>query len=358
MIRILPKSNGIGPGNVQNFRAPGAIVILGILLELVSPAARGQEFRTSPFVLRNHSPFSAIIGTPSRWPDGTTNIAELSWNVSNHSFFDDNGSESLQLDGETHTLSARLQYRLSQHIQLGVDIPWLAHSGGFLDGTIDGWHELIGFSEGIRPHMPRNELQHVLEIAGTEKFRLDNSVSGIGDIRFAIAFDLGNPNASPNAAYLKRIPWTLTLSMEAPTGKIEKLTGNDSADLAAGLGIRSPKTAGGRIHWWLDMGLVWPGDVDIDGLDTAGQIYYYDAAFAWRFQRRFDFLLQVAGNTAPYQSNIKMLGDPAAQVAIGGLWHLSSHYGLRFGIIEDLRAKTAPDVGFELTLIFGIPGRN
>jgi hypothetical protein len=60
----------------------------------------------------------------------------------------------------------------------------------------------------------------------------------------------------------------------------------------------------------------------------------------------------VAGDSGRYQSNIKMLGRPAAQIALGGLWHIFKNYGLRFGVTEDIRAKTAPDVGLEMTLIF------
>jgi hypothetical protein len=59
-----------------------------------------------------------------------------------------------------------------------------------------------------------------------------------------------------------------------------------------------------------------------------------------------------------YQSDIKMLGRPTAQLALGGLWHIFDNYGLRFGFTEDIRANTAPDVGFEITLIFKAFGKN
>jgi hypothetical protein len=129
------------------------------------------------------------------------------------------------------------------------------------------------------------------------------------------------------------------------------VTGNDNADLAAAIGARSPQRTGSRFNWWLDIGLAWPGDVEIDGLDPSGQIFYYDAALAWRVHRKFDVLMQVAGNSALYQSAIPMLGEPAAQIGMGGLWHISTSYGLRFGIFEDLRTETAPDFGIEITLI-------
>jgi hypothetical protein len=98
--------------------------------------------------------------------------------------------------------------------------------------------------------------------------------------------------------------------------------------------------------------------VGIAGLDTSGRIFFYDVALAWRIFRRFDVLAQVAGNTAFYQSDIGMIGEPATELAFGFLWHLAENYGLRFGVTEDIGPQTAPDVGFEMTLIFKSFGGN
>jgi len=347
--RILPNLNGISP---HLFRIFAAILLAGIVAHTIGTPAIAGEFEASGFVLRNHSPFSAIIGIPGRWPDGTNDVAELSWNTSNHAMFEMKEPEYLLLDGETQTISVRWQRRLSKRVQLGIEIPWLKHSGGFLDNTIDAWHDLTGLPEGIRPQTDSNELRYVFAADGPDVLRFEDSTSGLGDIQASLAVDLGSFDESVDAGYLKRIPWKLKLSAEVPTGNIEKLTGNDNTDLAAGIGARSPHGAGSRFGWWLDIGLVWPGDVAIDGLDPSGQIFYYDTALAWRLHRKFDFLVQIAGSSAVYRSRIPMLGEPTAQIGVGGLWHISTNYGLRFGLFEDLRAETAPDFGIEITLIF------
>jgi hypothetical protein len=358
LIRISSQSDSANPGHLKRFNRLKSVLLAGILLELLSSAAAGQNFESSAFVLRNYSPFSAIIGIPGRWPDGTNNIAELGWNVSNHSFYENNGPESLLLDGETQTLSARLQHRFARRVQVGASLPWLNHSGGFMDSTIDNWHDITNLPEGIRPQLEQNDLNYIYNVSGVDLFVLDEPASGIGDLQIGLAIDLGALDLPATTAYRKRLGWRLNLNAELATGDADKLTGSGDTDVAAGVGVRSPKSETARIDWWVDMGIAWPGDVKIEGLYTSGQVFYYDAALAFQVHRRFDILAQVAGNSGLYQSNIKMLGRPAAQVALGGMWHIFDHYALRFGITEDIRADTAPDIGIDVSLIFKAFGKN
>lgn len=324
----------------------GFIAVTGLLGNPVD----AQNYEASGFSMRNHAPFSALIGVPNRWPDGTAHMGEISWNTASHAMHEVGGDEQLMLDGETQTLSVRMQKRVSSRIQLGFSIPWMQHSGGYLDSFIDGWHDFFGLPEGIRPQTPDNDLRYVYENDGVPILELDERKSGLGDLQLGMALDLGTAGKTGSTSYLGRIPWKLTLNLKLPTGDAEKLTGSGNIDVATGFGIRSP--GGSGIDWWLDMGLVWPGDVDIAGLNSSGQIYYYDGAISWRALTRLDLILQLAGHSALYQSDVTMLGEPALQLGVGAMWHVSEIYALRFGFFEDLRAESAPDFAIELALVF------
>ena len=346
---ILPNSGRRGPDSATPSRQPSLASAARIttlsasLLFCVTRPISADNAQTPGFPLRNYSPFTAIIGVPGRWPNGARNGSELAWNIASHSERESLENESLFLDGETHILTARVQRQLGERLQLGLEIPWVSHSGGFLDDAIDTWHDLTGLTEGIRPEVPSNEVSYVYGRGEDELFRLDDSASGIGDMRLGLAADLGSP--------LGDWPWQLVLNVDLPTGDADKLTGNGNTDLAAGLRVMSPVSIDGALSWALDLGVAWPGDVDIDGPDPSGQIFYYDAALAWRVWQPVDLLVQIAGHTAPYQSRLEMLGGPSAQIAAGILWHLSDHYGLRLGFTEDIHPETAPDFGLELTLV-------
>lgn len=255
------------------------------------------------------------------------------------------------LDGETHTITLRMQHRISPRLSVGVEVPWIAHSGGFLDRTIDSWHEAFGLSDGIRPSLPTGDLQFVYARDGVEIFRLDSPASGLGDVRTSAALRLAGVGGNADSMLLD-----LTADVEWPTGDARQLTGSGGTDLAAGIRLARPVSRpgepGSRLGWDVNAGLVWPGDVDLPLPPPSAQIVYYDGSLAWATTQSIDLVLQAQGHTGDYQSNLRMLGSAVLQFGGGAIWHFSRRYSVRFGIFEDIRTDTTPDFATELTLVF------
>ena len=328
--------------------------MLGLsLLTMMAGAATGDadEPAATGFVMRNLAPFAALVGVPGRWPDASGYIADLTWNVANHSALESVDGFTTLTDGETQALTARLQFAATERLRIGLQLPWMRHSGGFLDSTIDNWHELLGLNEGIRPKLEQDQLSYVLRRNDTDVYRFDDSKSGIGDLQVGVTAELGSFARDADAGYWLRIPWRLTLNVKLPTGDVDKLTGSGHTDIGIGIGWRSPDDYPGRIRWWLDTGLLFPGGVDIAGLETASTVYYYDAAVTWRIFSRLDLIAQVAGHDGLYSGNFPVLNDDSMQLALGGLWHVTRKTSLRAGFYEDLLPESAPDFGIEIALL-------
>lgn len=344
---ILPNHPGLGPAL--------AVCVLAAIAASSIGTASARERTATGFVMRNHAPFASLIGVPGRWPDWSDGLFDLTWNASSHALSESSNGFGALTDGETHSLTARLQFDVLRRLRIGLQLPWISHSGGFMDNLIDTWHDFFGLNEGIRPQLEQDQLNYVLRRQTTDVYRLNDSVSGVGDLHIGLAAELGSfaRYADPGtvSGYFLRVPWRLVLNAKLPTGDIDRLTGSGNSDFAVGLGWRAPPDAVGRIRWWLDLGLVFPGDVDIVGLETESQAYYYDAAMTIRIVRRLDAIVQVAGNSALYAGDVSQLGDSSVQLAVGGLWHMSPRFGLRFGIVEDILPESAPDFGVELSLI-------
>ncbi|NND35835.1 MAG: DUF3187 family protein [Gammaproteobacteria bacterium] len=305
--------------------------------------------------MRNHAPFAALIGVPGRWPDTTDHFIDLTWNASSHSAAERGDDFRVVTDGETHTLTGRLQWPIGERFRIGAELSWIQHTGGFMDGIIDTWHDAFGLNEGIRPLLEQDQLLYVLQRNNVDLARIDDDVSGIGDMTVGLSAELGSfqRRAKPGttSGYFQRIPWRATFNVKLPTGDIDKLSGSGKTDVAVGLGWRSPPKTGAVFRWWADAGLVFSGGIDIDALDSSSQVYYYDTALTWRIVRSFDVIVQFAGHSSLYDESWEILGEASGQVAIGGLWHVTRSFSLRFGFTEDVLAESAPDFGIEVSLI-------
>lgn len=326
-------------------RATG-VTCAWLLAVLVIPGAHAGAER---FPMSDTGPLNRLLGVPDGWvrQDGPT--AEISWTAANNATGQkvspqadgEAGDEALLLDGETHTVTLRWQRQLGDRLSLGLQLPWLSHSGGFLDSAIDEFHDIFGMSEGIRPDRPENDLRYVYQRNGVVAFDLTHAESGIGDIRSSGAL---------RVADFGGVATELTADIDWPTGDADKLTGSGGTDVALGLRLSQGGTER-TLDWSVQAGLLWPGDADAPLPPAQSQIAWYDGALAWAATNHVDLLLQVQGHTAAWRSDLRMTGESALLLGAGALWRFNERYGVRFGFFEDLRTDTTADIAFELSLV-------
>ena len=310
-------------------------LVAGLLLVAVTASAADEAPR---FTLVNRSPFTAVLGVPTGWTQPGRPAAELAWDIANHAVGQQSGGEQLLLDGETHVVTLRLRHPLGERWSFGVEAPWIAHGGGFLDRAIDAWHDAFGLHEGVRPELPTGDLRYVYAAGGTEVFALDDYASGPGDLHTTAAYRV-----------LAR-GWTLDVlaDVEWPTGDADKLTGSGGTDVSASLRATGPALA--RLTWSVAAGVTWPGDVDLPLPPASAQIPWYDASLGWAALESLDLVLQVQGQGGAYRSGLEMLGSSALQFGAGVVWRVNGGLGIRFGVFEDIHTDTAPDFATELAV--------
>ena len=96
------------------------------------------------------------------------------------------GEESLLLDGQTDALTLSLRYGLPQQWGVEVTVPWRHYSGGVTDNLISSWHRLFGLPDGNRHGYPTDALHYQLSQPEHDRPLL-RSVSGLGDIHVAVS---------------------------------------------------------------------------------------------------------------------------------------------------------------------------
>lgn len=127
------------------------------------------------------------------------------------------------MDFESYHLRFALLYGLNENWALKLDIPYIYYGGGFLDSTVDSWHDAFGLPEGDRPNVDNDQFRIFYGRDGKPVIDLDTSSGGLGDIQFAVARKIIKNSQTALSI------WT---SIDLPTGEASELRGNDASDIA------------------------------------------------------------------------------------------------------------------------------
>jgi hypothetical protein len=320
-------------------------VIFAIILVMPIYSAKASGVRA--FHNINQLPFKQIFGLPSLDNSPLTETGKwrvgVITNISNTFDVSATANEQIVTDVETLRASLVLNYAVRNNWQLGIEVPYVRHSGGFLDDFIYDWHDFFNMPQNGRTKDYSDRLQiSYLSPTGTS-FAMSESGGDIGDIRI-------------NSAYTK--PWDnraliFSTELKLPTGDFDKLTGSGGIDLSVGLTINDPYSLEKyRISLYGGVAGIYLGD--IDGVISAAQNNFALAGrvgIGWQASRLIQLKMQVDAQTPLYDSEIKEMGDPALQLVIGGSLTFTDDAYLDISIAEDINTSTAADVAFQLALV-------
>ncbi len=295
----------------------------------------------------NQLPFHQIFGLPSLDNSPLTEAGD--WRSSvvatfSNTYEFDGYDEEISIDGETHRFSLLLNYALRDNLQVGFEIPYVKHSGGFLDDFIYEWHDFFGQPQNGRDKDESDEIFFEYKNSDGEEFGIDSTKSGIGDVRLNIAYS--RPLEKDR---------TLIYSAEVklPTGDFDKLTGSGGTDVSVGVTINDPHSlAKSNVTLFGGLAAMYLGDIDSDlSKDQYNFAMALRAGMGWQALKKLQLKLQFDGHTPLYDSDLEEMGDPTLQIVIGGSLLFTEDVYLDLAITEDLIVETAPDVGFILALV-------
>jgi hypothetical protein len=321
----------------------GIVFLLGVI---VTTATSSQALDLTPFPARNLSPTALVHGlsiaeSPHLLPTGKTAL-HTSFDLANNASMNTRGNEEILLDGETYVATLGLRYGLNEQLQVGIDLPWVWHSKGFLDSFIGDWHDFFGLPNGDRDELKNDQLDYRYLRDAEERLRLQDETDSFGDLRLQLAWLL---KATEQSAF------TLQAQIKAPTGNADKLTGSEAWDLSLALsGQRDFPLGDGRGAVWGGFGISWLGDgevleEDVEDFAASGWLGVGWSPLDWLALK-----LQVDSHTALYDSDLGELGDPAVILTMGGTLGLGEQTTLDIGVGEDLNVNASPDVTFHLHL--------
>ena len=314
-----------------------AIIALAPLL--ASTTAWGTDIAT--FSTRNHHPFLHIYGLPPVQDANLAAPAESRWgaafSLSNNAENSENAAESIVLDGESYFADLSFRYGLTDWLELGIDLPLVGHSGGFLDDPIADWHDIWGLSNSKR-NGPENELRYRYEFGGAVQQEISTSSFSVGDVQLSAAIPLFHSADDPRRVAMR-------FSVKLPTGDAGSLHGSGATDAALALYAQdSGLLFGRRLDYLGFAGVLALGDGDVLKDQQRSAVPFGGAAATWHSSERLGFTLQLQAQGDYLDSDLDELGGGTLQLAAGGVYRLKRRaVSLEFALVEDLVSDATPD---------------
>ncbi|NCF15069.1 MAG: DUF3187 family protein [Gammaproteobacteria bacterium] len=291
------------------------------------------------FPLRNHNPFLQVFGLPKFQTDELVRPDKIdfaiSYDIANDADDAERAGGDLVIDGEMQTLSLSLRRRAFDRMEFGIDVPYVSHSGGSLDGLIKDWHNLVGLSNSMREG-PNDQIQHSYALDGITRYELLVPQSGIGDVQLSAAYAMESV--------------TFRASIKLPTGDPDKLTGSGATDVSLGLYAGSTTMLFDRAFDYSGfLGVLALGDGDVLPDFQESTVPYGGVALRWHVTERLSLATQFSLQGSYFDIDIDEIGGSTIQFAIGGDYRFERTL-LRLAIVEDVAAGATPDFALHLSI--------
>jgi hypothetical protein len=238
---------------------------------------------------------------------------------------------SAQLDLELTELALRYKKEIAGLFEVGVDVPVLRATGGFLDGPLEWYHETFGFDDYGRSSRPKNAFLYQVKKDGAMLIEGISDRTGFGDVRFTFKKKLieNDPVIS------------LMGDIELPTGNAKIGYGNGSVD--TGIAVLLDKDLGEETKLFANVGAVFPGDLKAYQRVELDDFFYAGTAVETLPWPSVSLLAQLMIQTSPYpHTGITQIDTPAVILVVGGRYYGSSG-SYEFSLTEDVNTSGAPD---------------
>ena len=254
------------------------------------------------------------------------------------------------IDGETMRTVFDFAFGLGGRFELDVEIPFLMHTGGFLDSIIDEYHEALSLPGGGRRGFQRNRYASGFVSGGTSVF-VEGGRDGIrqGDIVL-----------SGRTALVKAVKGrpaiTLSVSAKLPTGDSDRLDGSGSADYGAAIEVsgraRRSSLHGGYAYTKIG---IWELAPELNPRNTRSLF----GTWVFTATPRTALIVQLLRTRGPFEQTAgNGLGRATTEIAFGMRHGTGEGFLFDWAFIENLDNDfNTPDIGAFLGLTVPIGRR-
>ena len=254
--------------------------------------------------------------------------------ITNTSQVESRGNESLTIDVENYRVELALEKRRDDWV-MQLAVPLMLNRGGFLDGTIQDWHEFFQLPEGSRPGRQDGQIDIEYLRDGNSYYQQNSASNGLGDLSLAIGY---HPGAQASGYFI---------GIELPSGCACDYSGNESLDFA--VWMQHSRQIDADLHWYGLLGSSFPGNGGRLKNLLSEQIWLAQFGASYRFDARLSALLQFDLHTRTIKNSELKAFSNSLQMQLGlRIEQAAQKQNLDLFFSEDILVGSAPDISFGL----------
>ncbi len=299
------------------------------------------------FLPNNHShananPFVRIHGLPGFSGSDTLSAgqfeSQIDLEISNEFHLESSDSERVFLDYERSQLNISFEYGIKEDTSIGIVLPYISNSGGFMDGLIENWHDLFGLPQGGRDDAPDDEFTISYRNAEQTLF-LDKTDEGIGDVYLFLAKKLTETDEQKLNA---------RVNLKLPTGDEDQLFGSGGYSFSTSLNGFKRLTEKWQVYGMVGLSYLQDSEI-LPELQTnlVGSVVI---GVVWQMRSHLSLVAQLDFNSEVYdQTDLDAINGKVGVLVISAAYQFSDRASLVIGFNEDVINKdAAPDFGVNL----------
>ncbi|MRT93860.1 DUF3187 family protein [Ancylomarina sp. 16SWW S1-10-2] len=305
-----------------------------------------SQTNIKPFASHNQAPLIHSYGLPNteggkiveKGKFSMSSIFNLSSNSTNALF----QNEIVYFDGEMARLDLNAKYGIAERFEIGLNLPFVNHSSGFMDSSIDGFHSALGLSGGARGVTPKGEMHYVYSRDGIILFNIDEPSFGIGDISFELGLKLLEHKTHSMAlrAYLK-----------LNNADKKKLLGSGTVDFSFQFSGQTTGVGPRPAYFFYSLGYLRVGKGSLLEDMQSRNVTFASLGLAVKATSLFVPKVQFDYHSKFFKNSMtEELGDSGLQLLLGADFILNENLILTGGFSEDIKINTSPDFLLHLAL--------
>ena len=249
---------------------------------------------------------------------------------------------NINIDAEVSRFTLDLRYGIYENTEVGLEVPYISLSRGYLDGFVEGFESTVGATTPrSRTRQGSYNFNYSFIYNNQNLIKRTNASDGLGDVVLKAKYQISEEDVHgfwPNASF--------RTAVKLPTGEKASLLG--SGELDYGFGLLLDKTFSEKITVYAGCNLVIikkPSFFSV--LNLKQNIVSGIIGAEYLLTQRFSLVAQVTGNTTPYPaSGTNALDENAFDVGLGFnyLWKEKQNVSWHFAFTENINSASSPDV--------------